>query len=681
MDEGSCFGMVDVEGDDDDDNDRMVGSDLDTSYASDGGNFSESFSDEFDSEFEDDDNAAANKSNVSVTIGVTKKTRSKRSYVVRTPDEMVEWMETVADELSDEYNLSMYQARRILSFYQYDVESIREPLKYELEDTLQKAGLKLGLMDECDDDDKDGEEKKITCPICWEDVRASDMDALGCEHLFCKSCWKGHITESVKARDLVSLDRRSVVRLTCPHQRCDNPVPIDMLEKYGEKSFVAKRNVWYAEDIASKVPKFKLCTGPNCSNVIEFAFTTEQILNMPHETGELECTCKHWFCWTCQREAHAPCTCEEVNDWRSLSSEDAAVERLKSKCKLCPSCGTGCYINDKTACNHMICPCGHEWCWMCEGPWSEHGNSYYKCTKYTSSMKQKNMERDKKIADIQRLSDYEERVSRMAAGSTGKSAKLLRGKIKKMITDLETRCGHTQRELQFLWDAFYTVINMKRMLKWSWVFLFFRPESDGDAERVLFDSQRGQLEFMCDALHEKLCPVKDEDVKKFDSFLNRSSDTRHAFFEWKASIIGLLTQIAKFGDSITAAALKGTTIIDAAERSKFQRKLAKERLKLVEWEFFDGKVWHVYDDEIASRLELSKLMRQKTCSVSSKGVARCFDLTRNVELVGTECPHNRHIRRKVKAKLARNVWTCSKCEYQTPNDLNACTSCGTVRGH
>ena len=24
-------------------------------------------------------------------------------------------------------------------------------------------------------------------------------------------------------------------------------------------------------------------------------------------------------------------------------------------------------------CNHVTCKCGHEWCWMCYKPWSEHG--------------------------------------------------------------------------------------------------------------------------------------------------------------------------------------------------------------------------------------------------------------------------------------------------------------------
>ena len=512
------------------------------------------------------------------------------------------------------------------------------------------------------------------------------MDSLECDHQFCKGCWKRHVTESVTSDKGKGLDRRLVVRLTCMHKNCQQLVPIEKLEHYGGKEFVSKRNLWYAEDIATKVPKFKMCPAVNCSNVVEFAFTEAHVKELPDETGELECTCGHVFCWLCLREAHSPCSCEEVNDWRALSSEDAAVERLKSKCKQCPGCGTGCYINDKTACNHMICPCGHEWCWMCGGDWAGHGNSYYSCSKYqsanaTSDLKKKSRERDKRLADIQRLDEYEERVSRMAAGSTGKAASDLKKKVVQMKDELEKCCGFTERELQFLWDAYRTVIHMKRMLKWSWVFLFIRPESDNDSERVLFDNQRGQLEFMCDLLHEKLDPIKEEDKKQFDSFLSPHKETRDNFLKWKASVISLLTQISKFGKSITSAALKGTTIIDVEERERVQRRLAKERLKLVDWQFHDGKTWIMFDSDTSETLELSKLMRQKACTFRNKSVVMSFDLVRNVQLVGPDFPVEHRIRRQVKAKLARNVWKCEKCGYQTPKDLNACSGCGTVRGH
>jgi len=117
------------------------------------------------------------------------------------------------------------------------------------------------------------------------------------------------------------------------------------------------------------------------------------------------------------------------------------------------------------------------------------------------------------------------------------------------------------------------------------------------------------------------------------------------------------------------------------ERERVQRRLAKERLKLIDWQLHDGKTWIMFDSDIAEALELSKLMRQKACTCRIKSQVLNFDLVRNVRLAGPDFLVENRIRRQVKAKLARNVWKCEKCGYQTPKDLNACSGCGTVRGH
>ena len=90
--------------------------------------------------------------------------------------------------------------------------------------------------------------------------------------------------------------------------------------------------------------------------------------------------CSTSLCWCCKKEGHTPCSCKQVEAWEQMSSAENAEDRLKAKCKNCPKCGMGCYIDDKTACNHMTCHCKHEWCWMCGGDWFPvHGSSFYEC--------------------------------------------------------------------------------------------------------------------------------------------------------------------------------------------------------------------------------------------------------------------------------------------------------------
>ena len=56
--------------------------------------------------------------------------------------------------------------------------------------------------------------------------------------------------------------------------------------------------------------------------------------------------------------------------------------------KECPGCGKRTERID--GCNHMVCQlpnCKHHYCWMCLGPWKEHGTDtggYYKCNKFNS---------------------------------------------------------------------------------------------------------------------------------------------------------------------------------------------------------------------------------------------------------------------------------------------------------
>ena len=111
------------------------------------------------------------------------------------------------------------------------------------------------------------------------------------------------------------------------------------------------------------------------------------------------CRCNRMYCFNCLDEAHRPAGCDSVKEWRKKNnSESENTQYIMAYTKPCPNCNT--YIEKAQGCNHMTCKnsgCNHEFCWVCLGPWKEHGTStggYYACNKYSEKAKTDNRFRE-----------------------------------------------------------------------------------------------------------------------------------------------------------------------------------------------------------------------------------------------------------------------------------------------
>ena len=59
---------------------------------------------------------------------------------------------------------------------------------------------------------------------------------------------------------------------------------------------------------------------------------------------------------------------------------------------------------------HMTCKCGHHFCWLCGGDWSNHGagtGGFYECNLYNPKVHDKEMDSAKK--EMKRFEYYESR--------------------------------------------------------------------------------------------------------------------------------------------------------------------------------------------------------------------------------------------------------------------------------
>ena len=118
----------------------------------------------------------------------------------------------------------------------------------------------------------------------------------------------------------------------------------------------------------------RFCPAPGCEKVVVGSGITV-----------VRCSCSQLFCFRCGEEAHDPCSCDHLKEWfLKCSNESETANWILANTKKCPVCQTR--IEKNQGCNHMNCKlCKHEFCWICMGPWQEHGTNtggFYKCNRY-----------------------------------------------------------------------------------------------------------------------------------------------------------------------------------------------------------------------------------------------------------------------------------------------------------
>jgi len=292
------------------------------------------------------------------------------------------------------------------------------------------------------------------------------MISAGCAHYYCRECWGGYIHAAVGdgARCLV---------LRCPDPSCGAPVTRELVREVlaaGEDDDKARYETFvvrsYVEEGTSKYVRW--CPGPGCT------------LAVRAEPGsalyEVACECRHVFCFRCGEEAHRPASCETAREWMAKNSSDGEnANWVLANTKHCPKCRRA--IEKNQGCNHMTChaPCRHEFCWICLGPWSEHGGSYYQCNRYVAH-KPENAKEEKRRehakASLDRYMFYYERW--MTHGSSMKKARQDLDRLESgALRGFTEANGVSQAELGCLEEAFALIVESRRVLSWTYPFVYY----------------------------------------------------------------------------------------------------------------------------------------------------------------------------------------------------------------
>ncbi|CAH8263642.1 unnamed protein product [Arabidopsis lyrata] len=207
---------------------------------------------------------------------------------------------------------------------------------------------------------------KMTCSICFDDdINADQMFSVDiCCHVFCSECVRRHIEVRLAGGYSV----------TCPQYRCKSKLT------YGRCVNILTpklKEMWeqrIRED-AIHVTDRVYCPNPTCSALMS-------LTELYQLTGSKRCCvkCGEPFCIKCKVPWHNNLSCKRYKELHSnRATNDNKLTQLANQksWRQCSKCKQ--MIELSEGCVHVICRCGHEFCYGCgaDAGSCSHGHAYY----------------------------------------------------------------------------------------------------------------------------------------------------------------------------------------------------------------------------------------------------------------------------------------------------------------
>uniref|UniRef100_A0A7S0IAP7 RBR-type E3 ubiquitin transferase n=1 Tax=Micromonas pusilla TaxID=38833 RepID=A0A7S0IAP7_MICPS len=311
-----------------------------------------------------------------------------------------------------------------------------------------------------------------------------------------------------------------------------------MAKRYLKRESAERLDVFNWRSWVDDNPRVKWCTGAGC-----------EVAVLCHgDRGEgpvdVHCGCGASFCWSCQEDAHRPVDCETVKKWLvKNSAESENMNWILANTKPCPACKRP--IEKNLGCMHMVCSqCKFEFCWMCCGKWSEHGErtgGYYACNKYSQSREKEGAsEEEKRRAaakqSLERYTHYYERWAAHGASQT-KAAKDLAEMREAKIMRLGDLQNTPVSQLKFVLEAMEQIAECRRVLKWTYGYGYYWMEEDG-LRKKFFEFIQGDAESTLELLTEAV----EKDLEEFFTEEKSLAD----FADFRGRLTGLTTTVKKY---------------------------------------------------------------------------------------------------------------------------------------
>ncbi|KAH7858163.1 hypothetical protein Vadar_020720 [Vaccinium darrowii] len=464
----------------------------------------------------------------------------QKNYVVLNEADIRQRQEDDITTVSTVLSISRVAASILLCHYHWSVSNVHEAW-FADEDRVRKT---VGLLER--PVVKFSNAKELTCGICFESYPLDRISTAACGHPFCSTCWRSYMRTSMDGGP-------GCLMLRCPDPSCCAVVSQDMISLLASDEDKEKYARYLLRSYIEDNRKTKWCPAPGCEYAVEFVVGSGGF--------DVACLCSYGFCWNCTEEAHRPVDCGTVEKWiMKNSAESENMNWILANSKPCPKCKRP--IEKNQGCMHMTCtpPCKFEFCWLCLGAWTDHGErtgGFYACNRYEAAKQEgayDETERRREMAknSLERYTHYYERWATNQS-SRQKALADLHQMQNVHLEKLSDRQSQPESQLKFITEAWLQIVECRRVLKWTYAYGYYLSE-DEHAKRQFFEYLQGEAEAGLERLHQ--CAEKD-----LQNYLT-AEPPPNDFNDFRTKLAGLTSVTRNYFENLVRALENGLSDVD-----------------------------------------------------------------------------------------------------------------------
>eukprot|EP00262_Sarcandra_glabra_P015770 TRINITY_DN494_c0_g2_i1.p1 TRINITY_DN494_c0_g2~~TRINITY_DN494_c0_g2_i1.p1 ORF type:complete len:586 (+),score=71.79 TRINITY_DN494_c0_g2_i1:157-1914(+) len=467
--------------------------------------------------------------------------RQQQNYTILNEPDIRQRQEEDITRISTVLSISPVSASILLRHYNWSVSKVHDAWFADEEKVRKTVGLLEKPVVE-----QVAVSGELTCGICFETYPRDRMNSAACGHHFCSTCWAGYIGTSIS-------DGPGCLMLRCPDPSCGAAVGQDMIDILASEEDKEKYRRYLLRSYIEDNRKTKWCPAPGCEYAVDFVIGSGSY--------DVCCNCSYNFCWSCTEEAHRPVDCGTVSMWiLKNSAESENMNWILANSKPCPKCKRP--IEKNQGCMHITCtpPCKFEFCWLCLGAWSDHGErtgGFYACNRYETAKQEGAYDESEKRREMAKnsLERYTHYYERWATNQSSRQKAIsdLQQMQAVQIEELSDKQCQPESQLKFITEAWLQIIECRRVLKWTYAYGYYLPEPE-HAKRQFFEYLQGEAESGLERLHQ--CAEKE-----LQDYLEADGPSKY-FNDFRTKLAGLTSVTRNYFENLVRALENGLSDVD-----------------------------------------------------------------------------------------------------------------------